>query len=152
MPKEIYKVRKFHEIFIMTKKYIPILKWSDLHWIFSRTFFYNVPGYKCQLCRPSDVLPPHLKKPVQPTPSHNYTNSNPLSEYSSYSHYNSASFIVDGVILSERGMTTLKSQTVEKEKARRRKRVGIGGDPMNPNDLMDTSGNYKKLAVCYFCC
>ena len=75
-----------------------------------------------------------------------------MSEYSSYSHYNSASFIVDGVILSERGMTTLKSQTVEKEKARRRKRVGIGGDPMNPNDLMDTSGNFKKHAVCYFCC
>ena len=118
---------------------------------FHEIFFYNVPGYKCQLCRPSDVLPPHLIKPVQPTPSHNYTNSNPLSEYSSYSHYNSASFIVDGVILSERGMTTLKSQTVEKEKARRRKRVGIGGDPMNSNDLMDTSGNYKKLAVCYFC-
>ena len=64
-----------------------------------------------------------------------------MSEYSSYSHYNSASFIVDGVILSERGMTTLKSQTVEKEKARRRKRVGIGGD--NPHDLMDASGNYK---------
>ena len=48
----------------------------------------------------------------------------------------SASFIVDGVILSERGMTCLKQQTVEREKTRRRKRVGIGGegyDPMNPN-------------------
>ena len=48
-----------------------------------------------------------------------------------------ASFIVDGVILSERGMSCLKQQTVEREKTRRRKRVGIGGegyDPMNPND------------------
>ena len=43
---------------------------------------------------------------------------------------------MDGVILSERGMTCLKQQTVEREKTRRRKRVGIGGegyDPMNPN-------------------
>ena len=34
-------------------------------------------------------------------------------------------------------MTCLKQQTVEREKTRRRKRVGIGGegyDPMNPND------------------
>ena len=45
-------------------------------------------------------------------------------------------------------MTTLKSQTVEKEKARRRKRVGIGGD--NPHDLMDASGNYKISSLFAF--
>ena len=48
-------------------------------------------------------------------------------------------FIVDGVILSERGMTTLKSQTVEKEKTRRRKRVGISDNPMG--DMMDNAGD-----------
>ena len=38
-------------------------------------------------------------------------------------------------------MTTLKSQTVEREKTRRRKRVGIGG-PENPmGDMMDPGGD-----------
>ena len=49
-------------------------------------------GYTCQLCRPADVVPAHLAKPVKPETSSSYT-TNTLSEYSSYSHYNSASFI-----------------------------------------------------------
>ena len=104
-------------------------------------------GYTCRLCRPPDVSPPHLaSKQTAYGNYHSREMSSNMSEYSSYSHYNSASFIVDGVILSERGMTTLKSQTIEREKARRRKR-GLGegmydsmeapggpGDDDNDND------------------
>merc|ERR1712223_115243 len=101
-------------------------------------------GYNCPECRPEGELLPHQIKPNLPQigfgnntgRNQNSGTGNTSSEFSSYSHYNSASFIVDGVILSERGMTCLKQQTVEREKTRRRKRVGIGGegyDPMNPN-------------------
>ena len=102
-------------------------------------------GYNCPECRPIGEILPHLIKPNLPQLGYGNTGNgnasqnsgNNTNEFSSYSHYNSASFIVDGVILSERGMTCLKQQTVEREKTRRRKRVGIGGegyDPMNPND------------------
>lgn len=36
-----------------------------------------------------------------------------------------ASFYIEGVMLTERGMCLLKSQTVEKEKTRRKKRAGM---------------------------
>ena len=101
-------------------------------------------GYNCPECRPIGEILPHLIKPNLPQLGYGNTGNgnasqnsgNNTNEFSSYSHYNSASFIVDGVILSERGMTCLKQQTVEREKTRRR-RKGIGGegyDPMNPND------------------
>eukprot|EP00094_Tigriopus_californicus_P002578 TCALIF_02490-PA protein Name:"Similar to Kmt2c Histone-lysine N-methyltransferase 2C (Mus musculus)" AED:0.04 eAED:0.11 QI:0/0.63/0.25/1/0.81/0.66/12/0/2215 len=81
-------------------------------------------NYTCQMCRPNDILPPHLAQPTQVKKS--IMPSPPRSpDYMGYSHYSNASFINDGVCLTERGMAMLKSQTVEKEKSRRRKRAGL---------------------------
>lgn len=44
-------------------------------------------GYACQLCRPADVVPAHLAQKQVKENSYSNTNSNPYSEYSSYSHY-----------------------------------------------------------------
>ena len=72
--------------------------------------------YSCQLCRPHDALPPHLAlqtpeerekraggggntdSGVSPTP-------HPSPEYPVYGgFYNNSSYLLDGVMLSERGM------------------------------------------------
>ena len=91
-------------------------------------------GYSCPLCRPPDVLPPHLalsaeenanKKSCELQPSKRVLSPPCSPEYNyASSHYSSNSFVVDGIVLSERGMVQLKSQTVEKEKTRRRRRGG----------------------------
>merc|ERR1712013_683271 len=64
--------------------------------------------------------------------------SPPLSpDYPVYGgYYSNASYMLDGVMLSERGMQHLKSLTIEKDKIRRKRRMGemglgmIGMDPM----------------------
>ena len=87
----------------------------------------HVAGYSCQLCRPAEALPPHLAmqtpeereqalKPVSPPPS---------PEYPVYGgFYNNASYMLDGTMLSERGMQHLKSLTIEKDRVRRKRRLG----------------------------
>ena len=110
-------------------------------------------GYNCQRCRPPDAVPPHLMAKQNafggylPGASRSDMGQAGMSEYSSYSHYNSASFIVDGVILSERGMTCLKAQTVEREKTRRRKRMGLGGTEYDnlDNDREDNDNDNDDL-------
>jgi hypothetical protein len=89
-----------------------------------------VAGYSCQLCRPPDVPAPHVvqlaieasKKLSNPSP--------PPSppEYSGLSTFSNANYVVDNVVLSERGMITLKAQTLEREKPKRRKRTGMPGE------------------------
>merc|ERR1719402_851523 len=59
--------------------------------------------------------------------------SPPLSpDYPVYGgYYSNASYMLDGVMLSERGMQHLKSLTIEKDKIRRKRRMGeMGMDPM----------------------
>ena len=87
----------------------------------------HVAGYSCQLCRPAEALPPHLAmqtqeereqatKPPSPPPS---------PEYPVYGgFYNNASYMLDGIMLSERGMQHLKSLTIEKDRVRRKRRLG----------------------------
>jgi hypothetical protein len=135
-----------------------------------------VAGYSCQLCRPADIPAPHIiqqaiessKKLSNPSPP-------PSPEYSGMSAYSNANYVVDNVVLSERGMITLKAQTLEREKPKRRKRgmlgvdadknmfdsmeSGLGGsqsadnsmenDPDDDDDLMPppTPGN-KNLSIC----
>ena len=110
-------------------------------------------GYNCQRCRPPDAVPPHLMAKQNAFggylsgASRSDMGQAGMSKYSSYSHYNSASFIVDGVILSERGMTCLKAQTVEREKTRRRKRMGLGGTEYDnlDNDREDNDNDNDDL-------
>ena len=97
-------------------------------------------GYSCQLCRPNDVLPAHLAAAKEALKSSMATSPQGSPDYGGSggmgaaplaygSHYSSNStFIVDGVVLTDRGMACLKAQTVEKEKARRRKRIAVGFD------------------------
>jgi histone-lysine N-methyltransferase MLL3 len=87
-------------------------------------------GYNCQLCRPNDVLPPHLALPKKMQSAllggagsvGGIGGGTPPGSPDFCADYRTGSFVVDGVVLSERGMSLLKAQTVEKEKARRRKR------------------------------
>jgi hypothetical protein len=52
----------------------------------------------------------------------------PSPEYTGVTTFSTANYVIDDVVLSERGMMTLKSQTVEREKPKRRKRAGMIGD------------------------
>merc|ERR1712080_770251 len=90
--------------------------------------------YACLLCRPEHMLPPHIalrgaeeeedvklrpKGPPSPPMSPDY----PI--YGGY--YSNASYVLDGVMLSERGMQHLKSLTLEKDKIRRKRRLDAMG-------------------------
>ena len=88
-------------------------------------------GYSCQLCRPNDVLPPHMAQPIIPKKSSSLLSSPPHSpDYSGgMSAFSSASYVLDNVVLTERGMCMLKSQTVEKEKATRKRKRILNMDP-----------------------
>ena len=61
------------------------------------------------------------------------------------SSYSNASFMVDGVMLTEWGVNAIKAQTVEKEKKRRSRGQGRAGPMSTPgqpgmlNDSNDTS-------------
>jgi hypothetical protein len=88
-----------------------------------------VAGYSCPLCRPPDVQAPHIvqqaleasKKLANPSP--------PPSppEFTGITSFSNANYVIDNVVLTERGMITLKTQTLEREKPKRRKR-GMGGE------------------------
>ena len=52
----------------------------------------------------------------------------PSPEYSGTTTFSTANYVIDDVVLSELGMKTLKAQTVEREKPKRRKRAGMIGD------------------------
>ena len=101
-----------------------------------------VAGYSCPLCRPPDVPAPHIvqqqleasKKLANPSP--------PPSppEYTGISSFSNANYVIDNVVLTERGMVTLKTQTLEREKPKRRKR-GMGGEmDKNSFDAPDGPG------------
>ena len=103
-------------------------------------------GYTCQLCRPDNTLPPHLamrdederaealaltsRKTVHRPPSPPMSPDYPV--YGGY--YNTASYMLDGVMLSERGMQHLKSLTIEKDKRMRKRRLGGADAFINPLD------------------
>lgn len=100
----------------------------------------HVAGYSCQLCRPQDALPPHLAMQTPEEREHALKpNSPPPSpEYPVYGgFYNTASYMLDGTMLSERGMQHLKSLTIEKDRVRRKRR--LGPDMYNPLDPMGSS-------------
>ncbi|ODN00515.1 Histone-lysine N-methyltransferase 2C, partial [Orchesella cincta] len=77
-------------------------------------------NYSCVLCRPSDVLPPHLRPPPPPivTKVENPPKSPDLSR--STSQYN-----VDGVCLSDTGMSHIKSLTMDFPRKKRKKMPNI---------------------------
>ena len=105
-------------------------------------------GFSCQLCRSVD-LPPHLAlkqkeemaliaaaqaaaraeasglhmKKLMASPPHSPNEFGFTSPYQP--NVSQASFYIEGVMLTERGMCSLKAQTVEKEKTRRKKRGGM---------------------------
>ena len=54
------------------------------------------------------------------------------------SAYSNANYVVDNVVLSERGMITLKAQTLEREKPKRRKRGMLGDADKNMFDSMES--------------
>ena len=101
----------------------------------------------CQLCRPDNSLPPHLamrqdaddereailaKKAALHRPP-----SPPMSpDYPVYygGYHNTNSYMLDGVMLSERGMQHLKSLTIEKDKRMRKRRMGGPEAMFNPLD------------------
>ena len=116
--------------------------------------------YVCQMCRPIDQPPPHhivrqkeaaaaAAKAKQDKAgggaggSKDATRSSrsPSPDYAGgYSSYSNATFMVDGVMLTERGVNAIKAQTVEKEKKSRRRRGDKPGAPGAPADnSMDNS-------------
>merc|ERR1711915_84645 len=110
-------------------------------------------GYTCQLCRPENVLPPHLamrdddEQEVMPSrKTINKPPSPPMSpEYPVYAgFYSNASYMLDGVMLSERGMQHLKSLTIEKDKRIRKRRLGPES-MFNPMDPMGGSSHDNSL-------
>ena len=97
--------------------------------------------YACQLCRPEHMPPPHIAlrgaEEEEETKSRSKgPPSPPLSpDYPVFGgFYSNASYMLDGVMLSERGMQHLKSLTLEKDKIRRKRRMDamgmMGMDPM----------------------
>ncbi len=109
-------------------------------------------GYVGRCCRPPDVLPPHLAKPALgghgsgSSSSLGMSGSSDMYHHSAYGHYSNASFMVDGVILSERGMTMLKSQTVERERQRRKRRgMNIEDTPSSSNIDPSLGSNDNSL-------
>ena len=100
-------------------------------------------GYMCQLCRPDNSLPPHLANREDGDDDHlpsrkalHRPPSPPISpDYPVYGgFYSNASYMLDGVMLSERGMQHLKSLTIEKDKRMRKRRLGPDAmfNPMDP--------------------
>ena len=76
---------------------------------------------------PPPPPPPPVPKPIPPSPP-------PSPDFAGFAIYPNSSFMVDGYMLSERGMTTLKCQMIEKEKKRRPR-----GSKGNPGDsVFDT--------------
>ena len=110
----------------------------------------HVEGYSCLLCRPADVLPPHLaiqaalEKEAAAAAATALANKAPSPpprspDYPVYSgFYNNASYMMDGTMLSERGMQHLKSLTIEKDRVKRKRR--LGPDMFNPLNPMDPNG------------
>merc|ERR1712141_525846 len=97
--------------------------------------------YECPFCRPEDALPPHLivppPPPPPPAPNPIPPSPPPSPDFAGFSIYPNSNFMVDGYMLSERGMTTLKCQMIEKEKKRRPRNLGKGDpDDMDDDDLM----------------
>ena len=109
-------------------------------------------GYMCQLCRPDNSLPPHLADRADDDHDHLPTRkalhrppSPPMSpDYPAYGgFYSNASYMLDGVMLSERGMQHLKSLTIEKDKRMRKRR--LGPDTFNPLDPAGGSSHDNSL-------
>ena len=105
-------------------------------------------GYLCQLCRPDNSLPPHLadkmlrdedeKEQMLARKALHRPPSPPMSpDYPMYygGYHNTNSYMLDGVMLSERGMQHLKSLTIEKDKRMRKRRMGPDSmfNPLDPN-------------------
>ena len=99
--------------------------------------------YTCQLCRPEHMPPPHIAlrgAGAEDEEEHKVRARGPPSpplspDYPVYGgYYSNASYMLDGVMLSERGMQHLKSLTIEKDKIRRKRRMDamgmMGMDPM----------------------
>merc|ERR1712173_57964 len=110
-------------------------------------------GYTCQLCRPEHMPPPHIAlrgAGAEDEEDHKVRARGPPSpplspEYPVYAgFYSNASYMLDGVMLSERGMQHLKSLTIEKDK-RMRKRRCAPESMFNPMDPMGSSSHDNSL-------
>lgn len=72
-------------------------------------------GYNCILCRPRDVLPPHLlPTPIPPKP--------PTPTRSPEMKSSNAQYYVDGIYLTESGHSMIKSLNLEHQITRRKKK------------------------------
>lgn len=72
-------------------------------------------GYTCLLCRPRDVLPPHL------LPSF-HNKENPPTPTKSPDIKSNANYLVDGVYLSEMGHSMIKSLSLHHQGTRKKRR------------------------------
>ena len=111
-------------------------------------------GYTCQLCRPEHMPPPHIAlrgAGAEDEEDHKVRARGPPSpplspDYPVYGgYYSNASYMLDGVMLSERGMQHLKSLTIEKDKIRRKRRMGEMGLGMMGMDPMGGSSHDNSL-------
>lgn len=104
-------------------------------------------GYKCLLCRPKDVLPPHLipaKKSTQnhtnakaittPTSSSTSTSIKSMddSQETSPSYQIDGNHMLDGVCLSETGLSQIKSLQMELVRKKRKNKISIVEPPPPP--------------------
>ncbi|XP_076251798.1 uncharacterized protein LOC143191021 isoform X3 [Rhynchophorus ferrugineus] len=71
-------------------------------------------GYCCVLCRPRDILPPHLVPPP--------VNAKPPTPTKSPEARSIANFVVDGVCLSEAGNNLIKSLSMEQHGTRKKRK------------------------------
>lgn len=95
-------------------------------------------GYKCLLCRPKDVLPPHLipaKKSTQ-----NHANAKAItptsiksmcddSQETSLSYQIDGNHMLDGVYLSETGLSQIKSLQMELVRKKRKNKISTVEPP-----------------------
>lgn len=85
-------------------------------------------GYICVLCRPKDILPPHLQIKKKPPPISTQSSTNTKEESldendTIISLALDGSHFVDGVYLSEHGMQFIKTLQTEPKRAKRRPKV-----------------------------
>lgn len=84
-------------------------------------------GYNCILCRPKDILPPHLQQAKRKAPSLMSQSSTckdeSMEDYEiSLTLSMEGSHFIDGVYLSEHGMQQIKSMQFEQKRAKRKPR------------------------------
>ena len=82
-------------------------------------------GYNCILCRPRDVPPPHIACNIpKPQPSKYTPRSPPPACVPSPECYKPApqQYLIDGVYLSEAGMSHIKSLTFDQQQTRKKRR------------------------------